>query len=105
MDSDVVRPARVAECALELEARAAAPVPGGSGTFFTVECEVLRVHAHERIVVPGTHHVDPAVWSPLVYDSRHYHGPAPQVGHGFRSETAGRSATGTRAERPRRTPA
>ncbi|MGO4422081.1 flavin reductase family protein [Streptomyces sp. MCAF7] len=90
--SEVVRPPRVAECALQLEARAVALTPGGEGRFFSVECEVLRVHADERIVVPGTHHVDPAVWSPLIYNFRHYHGLASEVGYGFRSETAGSAA-------------
>ncbi|SMQ13930.1 NADH-FMN oxidoreductase RutF, flavin reductase (DIM6/NTAB) family [Streptomyces sp. Ag82_O1-12] len=86
--SDLVRPPRVAECALQLEARARALTPGGAGLFVTVECEVLRVHAAERVVVPGTRHIDPAAWSPLIYNFRHYHGLAPEVGHGFRSETA-----------------
>ncbi|MEU3693257.1 flavin reductase family protein [Streptomyces narbonensis] len=86
--SDLVRPPRVAESPLQLEARAVAMNPGGEGSFFSVECEVVRVHAHERIVVPGTDHVDPGVWSPLIYNFRHYHGLTPEVGHGFRSETA-----------------
>ncbi|MFH9008511.1 flavin reductase family protein [Streptomyces afghaniensis] len=86
--ADLVKPPRVAECSLQLEARAAALTPGGAGLFFSVECEVLRVHAADRVVVPGTHHIDPAVWSPLIYNFRHYHGLAPEVGHGFRSETA-----------------
>ncbi|MGX1567632.1 flavin reductase family protein [Streptomyces sp. NPDC055506] len=87
--ADLVKPPRVAECALQLEGRAGAPTPGGGGHFFSVECEVLRVHAAEHVVVPGTHHIDPAVWSPLIYNFRHYHGLAPELGHGFRSETAG----------------
>jgi flavin reductase (DIM6/NTAB) family NADH-FMN oxidoreductase RutF len=86
--SDLVTPPRVAECALQLEARVRALTPGGDGLFLSVECEVLRVHAAERVVVPGTHHVDPAIWSPLIYNFRHYHGLTPEVGHGFRSETA-----------------
>ncbi|MFD8237234.1 flavin reductase family protein [Streptomyces sp. NPDC059696] len=84
----LVRPPRVAECALQLEARARALTPGGAGLFVSVECEVLRVHAAERVVVPGTQHIDPDRWSPLVYNFRHYHGLAPGLGHGFRSETA-----------------
>ncbi|MEU6670417.1 flavin reductase family protein [Streptomyces sp. NPDC046727] len=86
--SDLVRPPRVAECLLQLEARSVAMTPGGEGSFRSVECEVVRVHADERIVVPGTHHIDPGVWSPLIYNFRHYHGLAPELGHGFRSETA-----------------
>ncbi|MFI6858096.1 flavin reductase family protein [Streptomyces sp. NPDC050416] len=91
--ADLVTPPRVAECALQLEARAAVLTPGGAGRFFSVECQVLRVHAADRVVVPGTHHIDPAVWSPLIYNFRHYHGLAPEVGHGFRSETAGATAS------------
>ncbi|OUD01706.1 flavin reductase family protein [Streptomyces swartbergensis] len=91
--ADLVKPPRVAECALQLEARARALTPGGAGLFFSVECEVLRVHAAERVVVPGTHHIDPAVWSPLIYNFRHYHGLSPELGHGFRSETARATAS------------
>jgi flavin reductase (DIM6/NTAB) family NADH-FMN oxidoreductase RutF len=91
--ADLVQPPRVAECALQLEARARALTPGGAGLFFSVECEVLRVHAAERVVVPGTHHIDPAVWSPLIHNFRHYHGLAPELGHGFRSETARAAAS------------
>ncbi|GGW84527.1 hypothetical protein GCM10010350_81560 [Streptomyces galilaeus] len=87
--SDLVRPPRIAQCPLQLEARSIALTPGGEDHHFqSVECEVVRVHADERIVVPGTHHIDPGVWSPLIYNFRHYHGLAPQLGHGFRSETA-----------------
>ncbi|MFH8369373.1 flavin reductase family protein [Streptomyces sp. NPDC018031] len=91
--SELVRPARVAECALQLEARVTAAPPGGGGSFLTVECEVVRVHAAEHIVVPGTQHIDPAAWSPLIYNFRHYHGLAPEIGHSFRSETAGSGGT------------
>jgi flavin reductase (DIM6/NTAB) family NADH-FMN oxidoreductase RutF len=91
-DSHLVKPPRVAECALQLEARARALTPGGAGLFLSVECDVLRVHADERIVVPGTHHIDPSLWSPLIYNFRHYHGLAPEVGYGFRSETANAAA-------------
>ncbi|MFD9657438.1 hypothetical protein [Streptomyces mirabilis] len=54
-----------------MEARAIALTPAGEGRFFSVETEVIRVHADESIVVPGTHHVEPALWSPLIYDFRH----------------------------------
>ncbi|MEV4341132.1 flavin reductase family protein [Streptomyces sp. NPDC049590] len=92
--SHLVKPPRVAECALQFEARARALTPGGAGLFLSVECEVLRVHADERIVVPGTQHIDPALWSPLIYNFRHYHGLAPEVGYGFRSETVRAAARG-----------
>lgn len=41
--------------------------------FAIVEARTLRVHADERIVIDGTSHIDPASWSPLVYNFRHYY--------------------------------
>ncbi|MER5977733.1 flavin reductase family protein [Streptomyces sp. NPDC001857] len=94
--AEVVRPPRVAECPLQLEARVTKLTPGGGGEFRIVECEVVRVHARDDLVVPGTQHVDPSAWSPLIYNFRHYHGLSPEVGFGFRSSTPTRerSASG-----------
>jgi hypothetical protein len=47
---------------------------------------VRRVHAHEDVVIPGTSYVDTRVWSPLVYNFRHYFGLGPQLGRSFRAE-------------------
>ncbi|NJQ14891.1 flavin reductase family protein [Streptomyces bohaiensis] len=82
-----VRPPRVAECPLQLEARAEQVRPDGSGEFVIVEAVVGTVHADARIVVPGTDHVDPAAWSPLVYSFRHYFGLGPELGHSYRTRT------------------
>ncbi|MFJ5776965.1 hypothetical protein [Streptomyces sp. NPDC093094] len=91
-------PPRVAEWVLRLEARARALTPGAGGRFLGVGCEVLRVHADEHVVVPGTRHIGPGRRNPLVCGFRHHHGLAPEAGHGFRSQTAGRPAApaGTR---------
>jgi len=86
--SELVRPPRVAECPLQLEARAARVQPDVAGEFLIVEATVLRVHAHPGLVVPGTQHVDPSRWSPLIYNFRHYYGLGPELGHTFRSQTA-----------------
>ncbi|TDE01997.1 flavin reductase family protein [Jiangella asiatica] len=85
--SELVGPARVAECPLQLEASAVRLGPGAAGGFVVVEAEILRVHADPSIVVPGTQHVDPAAWQPLVYSFRHYFGLGDELGHSFRSET------------------
>ncbi|RVX38651.1 flavin reductase (DIM6/NTAB) family NADH-FMN oxidoreductase RutF [Nonomuraea polychroma] len=85
--SDTVRPPRVAECPLQLEARAERVRPGVAGGFVIAEAVVGKVHADPRIVVPGTHHVDPAAWSPLIYNFRHYFGLGPELGHSYRSQT------------------
>lgn len=85
--SALVRPPRVAECPLQLEARAAMVRPDVSGGFLIVEAHVLRVHAGPRIVVAGSQHADPAVWSPFIYNFRHHFGLGPELGHSFRSQT------------------
>lgn len=85
--AELVSPPRVAECPLQFEARAEKLHEGGDGAFVIVEAAVLRVHADPRLVVPGTEHVDPAAWSPLIYNFRHYFGLGPELGHTFRSET------------------
>ncbi|MFC1438983.1 flavin reductase family protein [Streptacidiphilus sp. N1-10] len=87
MPSTLVRPPRVADCPLQLEARAARVQPDVSGSFLIIEAQVLEVHADPRIVVPGSQHVDPALWSPLIYNFRHYYGLGPELGHSFRSQT------------------
>jgi flavin reductase (DIM6/NTAB) family NADH-FMN oxidoreductase RutF len=85
--AELVRPPRVAECPLQIEALAADLRPGVSGEFVIVQAEVVKVHADPRIVVPGTQHVDPARWSPLIYNFRHYFGLGAELGHTFRSQT------------------
>lgn len=97
LPSRSVRPPRVAECPLQLEARAVRVAPDTAGEFLIVEARVVAVHADPRLVVPGTQHIDPAAWSPLVYNFRHYFGLGPELGHSGISETprARRAAAGT----------
>lgn len=85
--SRLVRPPRVAQCPLQLEARAARIGLDASLDFVIVEAAVVAVHADPRIVVPGTQHIDPGAWSPLVYNFRHYFGLGPELGHSYRSQT------------------
>ncbi|MBX6748801.1 MAG: flavin reductase family protein [Micromonosporaceae bacterium] len=89
LPSELVAPPRVAECPLQLEAIATDVRTGLTGDFVIVQARVLRVHADPSIVVPGTQHVDPRQWSPLIYNFRHYFGLGHELGHSFRSETAG----------------
>ncbi|MEE6260222.1 flavin reductase family protein [Plantactinospora sonchi] len=85
--SELVRPPRVADCPIQLEARAVSVHLAIAGWFLIVEAEVCRVHADRRIVVPGTQHVDPAAWQPLIYNFRHYFGLGAELGQSFRTET------------------
>ncbi|GAA2296061.1 flavin reductase [Streptomyces kunmingensis] len=92
--SVTVRPPRIAECPLQLEARAVDVRHDAGGDFVIIEAAVRQVHASSDIVVPGTDHIDPVAWSPLVYNFRHYFGLGPELGHTYRSETADRTRTG-----------
>ena len=87
--SELVRPPRVAECPLQLEARVADARLDAEGNFLLVQAKVLRVHADQRIVVPGTSCVNPGAWSPLIYNFRHYFGLGAELGESFRTETPG----------------
>lgn len=66
--SDLVRAPRVAECPVQLECRVVSAHPfGGPEPHATAfEIEVLRAHVEEDLVIPGTHHVDPLGWDPLI---------------------------------------
>lgn len=91
--SEVVAPPRVAECPLQLEARARQVREDDSGAYAVVDADVVRVHAEESLVVPGTHHIDPSRWHPLIYSFRHYFGLGAQLGHSRRSQTPERAGT------------
>lgn len=66
--SDLVRAPRAAECPVQLECRVTAAHPFGSpvpgATAFQVE--VVRVHVEEELIIPGTDHIDPLKWDPLI---------------------------------------
>ena len=69
---------------MQFEATAVHVQFDAAGNFLIVQARVLRVHADDRIVVPGTSYVDPGAWSPLLYTFRHYFGLGPELGESFR---------------------
>lgn len=88
--SDLVDPPRIEECALQFEAEVRRATPG-LGDYYLVEAEVVRVHASPDIVVPGTNHIDPRAWEPIIYSFRHYFGLGAEHGYRPTSDTAPRS--------------
>jgi flavin reductase (DIM6/NTAB) family NADH-FMN oxidoreductase RutF len=66
--SEVVSPPRVLECPIQLEGEvlAAHRIGGPDGTGSAIEVAVRRVHVQEELVIPGTDHVDPVKWDPLL---------------------------------------
>lgn len=79
--SELVSPPRAAECPVQMECRVvAAHAFGEEGTNATaVEVEVLRAYVEEDLVVPGTHHVDPQGWDPLIMKFCEFFGGATTV--------------------------
>ena len=90
--SEVVKPMRAKECPVHLEARVTAlhKLSGGKlgelGGGVAAEIEIVRVHVEKKFVLKDNY-VDPAKWSPLIYDFRHYFRLADQeLGKTFRAE-------------------
>ncbi|MFF2276776.1 flavin reductase family protein [Agromyces sp. NPDC058126] len=78
--SDLVSPPRVREAPLQFEGEVRRMTPGVDPGYFMVEVEVLRVHALPELVVPGTDHIDPHAWHPLIYSFRHFYDRGDHVG-------------------------
>jgi flavin reductase (DIM6/NTAB) family NADH-FMN oxidoreductase RutF len=75
--SEMVQPVRARECPVHMEARVTAmhrmegerlkQLGGG----LAAEVEIVRVHVAPDLIV-GENYIDPAKWSPLIYNFRHY---------------------------------
>lgn len=78
-----VTPPRIQECSIQCEADVIAvhkpQGPDGDG-FRIVETHVRAIHAHRRVVTPGTGHIDTNTWNPLLYVFREYFGTGPRLG-------------------------
>jgi flavin reductase (DIM6/NTAB) family NADH-FMN oxidoreductase RutF len=66
--SDLVAPHRVAECPIQLECRVSGhyPIVNDSANAHAIHVEVLRAHVADAVRLPGTDHVDPQAWDPLI---------------------------------------
>ncbi|GAA4168002.1 flavin reductase family protein [Gryllotalpicola koreensis] len=84
--SDTVRPPRVAECPVNMEARvvATSPIadddPANAGYTAAVEVHVTRIHVHPQIRLPGyEHRIDPDTWRPLIMSFQQFYGLGPRL--------------------------
>ncbi|ASA20401.1 hypothetical protein [Paenibacillus donghaensis] len=85
--SQLVQPARITECPLQIEAQVKhIRIPEHAPHFAIVETQTVRVHVHQELVL-GEHHINPAFWNPLIYNFRHSFGLSPEWGKSYRSET------------------
>jgi flavin reductase (DIM6/NTAB) family NADH-FMN oxidoreductase RutF len=75
--SELVKPVRAMECPVQMEARVIklhrmqgeklTQLGGG----VAAEVEIIRVHVATEFIL-GENYIDPAKWSPLIYNFRHY---------------------------------
>ena len=91
--STTVGAPRIAECPLQLEAKLLLAIErpldawrDAAGGYVMAELQVLHVHAHDEVVVPGTQHVDPQRYQPLFYLFRHYVGRGRALGKTFKAQ-------------------
>lgn len=92
VSSDRVASPRIAECPIQMEIRLLAAhratrVAEDDPSFRLIEAQVVQVHAHDGIVIAGTHHISTDAWRPLLYVFRHYFGTGERLGRTFRAET------------------
>jgi len=92
LESELVKPARVRECPVQMEARVLGVHSLGGerleqiGGGVAAEIEILRVHVADDLVL-NDRYIDPARWSPLIYNFRHYYRLAEtELGRTFRAE-------------------
>jgi flavin reductase (DIM6/NTAB) family NADH-FMN oxidoreductase RutF len=66
--SELVAPPRVRECPIQLECEVTAmhPFTDGDLNATAFHVAVRRAHVDERLIIPGTHYVDPVGWDPLI---------------------------------------
>ncbi|WP_068504144.1 flavin reductase family protein [Paenibacillus kribbensis] len=87
VDSKSVKPARIRECPIQIEAEVRdIRIPEHAPYFAIVETQAVQVHVHQDMIL-GENHIDPAKWSPLIYNFRHYFGLGEHLGKTFRAET------------------
>jgi flavin reductase (DIM6/NTAB) family NADH-FMN oxidoreductase RutF len=92
LESNLLPPARARECPVQMEARVQNPhrISGAKleqlGGGIAAEDEIVRVHVANDFVL-ADRYIDPAKWSPLIYNFRHYFRFAEhELGKTFRAE-------------------
>lgn len=87
LPSKTVKPARIAECPIQIEAKVInLRIPDYEAHFAIVETKMVHCHALKDIIQKD-HYIDPSKWSPLIYNFRHYFALGKEMGKTFRSET------------------
>lgn len=80
--SDLVRPPRVLECPVQLEALVERIHPLGEPELeaLAIEVRIVRVHVEEALLVPGKrNHIDVEKWNPLIMNFCEFFGLSPML--------------------------
>jgi flavin reductase (DIM6/NTAB) family NADH-FMN oxidoreductase RutF len=74
--SDLVKPSRVAECPVQLEALVEQiHTFSEPSSLSAIEVSIVRVHVNEQILMDGEkNYIDPEKWSPLIMNFCEYFG-------------------------------
>ncbi|KAK8093188.1 uncharacterized protein PG998_014589 [Apiospora kogelbergensis] len=83
--SDLVRPPRIAECPVQMEAELVASnelmqdAPGREGAVLAIEVKVLRTHIEDDLRLPGhSNRINADLWRPMIMSFQHLYGLAPK---------------------------
>ncbi len=80
--SDLVKPPRVLECPIQLEAEVKSIYSIGAPEDYSacVEVEIVRVHVEEQLLDPEfRHHIAPGRWRPLIMSFLNFYGLGDRV--------------------------
>jgi flavin reductase (DIM6/NTAB) family NADH-FMN oxidoreductase RutF len=77
--ADLVAAPLVAECPIQLECELVSAEPFNHGSSTAHAVRVVRSHADEQLIVPGTDHIDPLRWDPLIMKFCEFFGGGLQV--------------------------
>ena len=81
-----VRPARITQCPVQLEARIVQRLEIADGAAIAIEAVVVRSHVHTRIVGTKPNRINTDTWDPLYYTFREYFAQGERVGANFRAQ-------------------
>lgn len=90
MPAESVRPLAIANCPIQLECilqnhHIIEYDIHGVPLIASVQIKVINVRVHENLVV-SQNYIDPSLWSPLIYNFRHYYALGKKMGKNFRAE-------------------
>ncbi|KAK7926625.1 hypothetical protein PG985_003623 [Apiospora marii] len=83
--SDLVRPPRIAECPVQMEAEVMGTTelmqddPDRAGVILAIEVKVVRTHVLNELRLPGhSNRIDPDRWRPMIMSFQELYGLAPK---------------------------